>query len=150
MPTSSLLQRRFAAAVIPMARAYQRYLDRGLAGLALSHTAALTVMLVGRAGEGLRQGVLADRLGLEAPSVVPLIDQLERSGLVERTVDATDKRARLLRLSDPGRAVAAQVEARTAAIRAEVFAGVDEGDLVAAIRVLERLEAFFGTGDEAK
>ena len=40
-----------------------------------------------------------------------LVDQLERAGYVERRPDPTDARARLVRLSDRGRAV--QREART-------------------------------------
>lgn len=131
-----------------MARGYRRYLDRGLAGLSLSHTAALAVMLVGRAGDGMRQGTLADQLGMEAPSVVPLLDQLERSGLVERRVDASDKRARLLHPTEAGHTIATQVEERTAAIRAELFAGIDAADLIAATRVLDRLQAVFGATDE--
>ena len=133
-----------------MARGYRRHLDRGLAGLSLSHTAALAVMLVGRAGQGMRQGGLADRLGVEAPSLVPLLDQLEPSGPLEPRVDVTDKRLRLLHLTDDGRVVAAQVEERTAAIRAELFAGIDADDLIAATRVLDRLHAAFDAVGEAE
>jgi len=103
--------------------------------------AALAVMLIGRAAEGLRQGALADQLGVEAPSVVPLIDQLERSGLVERRVDTTDKRARLLHLTAAGTTLAAQVEARTAEIRQTLLACIEAEELVIATRVLDRLHA---------
>ncbi|WP_454280438.1 MarR family winged helix-turn-helix transcriptional regulator [Sphingomonas sp. Marseille-Q8236] len=144
MLDSTSLRRNFSARLVPMARAYRRHLDKGLAGLSLSHTAALAVMLVGRTEDGMRQGVLADQLGVEAPSVVPLLDQLERAGLVERRVDLTDKRARLLHVTAEGRAVAAEVEERTATIRAELFAGVDDADLVAATRVFDHLYAVFG------
>ncbi|MDQ1231115.1 MarR family winged helix-turn-helix transcriptional regulator [Sphingomonas sp. SORGH_AS_0879] len=148
MTDSISLRRHFSARLVPMARAYRRYLDRGLAGLSLSHTAALAVMLIGRTEEGMRQGALADQLGMEAPSVVPLIDQLERSGLVERRVDATDKRARLLHLTNEGRTAAAEVEERTAQIRSELFADVDDVDLKAASRVLDQLYAAFGDDRE--
>jgi MarR family transcriptional regulator, transcriptional regulator for hemolysin len=138
---SALLHRRFAARLVPLARAYRRCLDRGMAGLALSHTSALAVMLIGRADCGMRQGALADQLGIEAPSAVPLLDQLERGGLVERRVDASDKRARTLHLTDDGRAIAGQVEDRTAAIRRDLFDGIPDADLVAATRVLDALHA---------
>ena len=144
---SAHIHRRFAAQLVPLARAYRRCLDRGMAGLALSHTSALAVMLIGRADCGLRQGTLADQLGVEAPSVVPLLDQLERGGLVERRVDASDKRARTLHLTDAGRTIAAQVEDRTAAIRHDLFAGIDEADMIAATRVLDRLHAALASSD---
>lgn len=133
------LHRRFGTLLVPLARAYRRQLDRSLAGLALSHSMALAVMLIGRGGDGMRQGALAEQLGMEAPSVVPIVDQMERAGLVERRVDAGDKRARTLHLTTAGRALAEQAEARTAEVRRALLAGIDDDDLSTAIRVLERL-----------
>lgn len=140
--------RAFSAHLVPLGRRYRRALDNGLAGLSLSHTPALAVMLIGRAADGLRQGALADQLGVEAPSVVPLIDQLERSGLVERRVDSTDKRARLIHLTAAGTTLAAQVEARTAEIRQTLLACIEADELVIATRVLDRLHATMARIDE--
>lgn len=134
------LQRRFSALIAPVSRAYRRHLDRGLADLSLSHSMALAVMLVGRVGEdGMRQGALADQLGMEAPSVVPIVDQMERAGLVERRVDATDKRARTLHLTETGADLAARTEARATEVRAAVLDGIDAADLAIATAVLEQL-----------
>lgn len=133
------MQRRLGALLVPVARAYRRQLDRALADLSLSHSVALAVMLIGRVGDGLRQGTLADQLGMEAPSVVPIVDQMERGGLVERRVDASDKRARTLHLTDAGRDLAVRAEARTAEVRADLLGAIDPADLVAAVRVLEAL-----------
>ncbi|NYD89943.1 MarR family winged helix-turn-helix transcriptional regulator [Sphingomonas melonis] len=140
--------RAFAAHLVPLGRRYRRALDNGLAGLSLSHTPALAVMLIGRAAEGLRQGALADQLGVEAPSVVPLVDQLERSGLVERRVDSTDKRARLLHLTEAGTSLAAQVEERTAEIRQTLLACIEADELIVATRVLDQLHATLTLLDE--
>jgi MarR family transcriptional regulator for hemolysin len=140
--------RAFAAHLVPLGRRYRRALDNGLAGLSLSHTPALAVMLIGRASEGLRQGALADQLGVEAPSVVPLVDQLERSGLVERRVDDTDKRARLLHLTEAGTSLAVQVEERTAEIRQTLLARIDADELIVATRVLDQLHAALTLLDE--
>ena len=133
------LHRQFGALLVPLARGYRRQLDRGLAGLSLSHSMALAVMLIGRVGDGMRQGMLADQLGMEAPSVVPIIAQMERAGLVERRIDAGDKRARTLHLTDAGRELAAQAEARSAEVRHELLAGIDAADLATAISVMDRL-----------
>jgi DNA-binding MarR family transcriptional regulator len=47
-------------------------------------------MLVNQSG--LTQKEIADRLGLEGPTLIPVIDKMEKGGLVIRKVDAGDRR----------------------------------------------------------
>ena len=53
--------------------------------------------------DGTRLTVLAARTGLTHQSVGEVVTELERRGYVERIPDATDKRARLVSLTDRGR-----------------------------------------------
>lgn len=133
------LQRGFTHRLMPLARAYRRYIDKGLSSLELSHTTALAVMLIGRMGDGLRQGTLAEELGLEGASLVPLIQQLLQAGLLDRRPDPEDGRAKTLHLTDAGRSLAAEVEERSATLRARVFASIPDEDVRAALRVMDRL-----------
>jgi MarR family transcriptional regulator, transcriptional regulator for hemolysin len=48
------------------------------------------VMLVNQ--DGLSQTEIADRLGLEGPTLIPIIDKMEKEGLVIRKVDLSDRR----------------------------------------------------------
>jgi MarR family transcriptional regulator for hemolysin len=48
------------------------------------------VMLINE--DGLTQKVIAERLGLEGPTLIPIIDKMEKDDLVVRKVDATDRR----------------------------------------------------------
>ncbi|MFZ3482258.1 MarR family winged helix-turn-helix transcriptional regulator [Sphingomonas sp. 3-13AW] len=133
------LQRGFTHRLMPLARAYRRYIDRGFSSLDLSHTTALAVMLIGRHGDGVRQGMLADELGMESASLVPLVQQLVQAGLVERRPDPDDGRAKTLYLTEAGKALAAEVEERSAALRSQVFAGIPDADVEAALRVMDQL-----------
>jgi len=54
-------------------------------------------------GENVRITDLADRLGIDAPAVTRKVQQLERAGMLSRTVDPEDARALRLALTDEGR-----------------------------------------------
>jgi MarR family transcriptional regulator, transcriptional regulator for hemolysin len=138
------LHRRFGAQLVPVARSYLRHLDRELGALSVTHSTALAVMLLGRMGDGVRQGTLAEALGVEPASMVPLAERMERAGLVARHTDVSDKRARLLHLTEAGRALAARAEARSAEVRAGLFGGIEEAELQVALDVLDRLQHALG------
>ena len=48
------------------------------------------VMLVNQ--DGLTQKEIAERLGLEGPTLIPIIDKMEKDNLVVRRVDSSDRR----------------------------------------------------------
>ncbi|MBY9064735.1 MarR family transcriptional regulator [Sphingomonas yunnanensis] len=143
------LARQLTALLIPLARSYRRHLDRELADLSLSHSSALAVMLLGRMEDGVRQGALAEQLGVEPPTVVPMLDQIERAGLAARRPDPADKRAKTLHLTDAGRALAAAAETRSSEIRTALFDGIDPAEIAVATDVLRRLAQALTRAGEA-
>lgn len=54
--------------------------------------------------EGSRLTVLAERSGFSKQAIAEVVDELERFGYVERTADPRDRRAKLIRLTERGRA----------------------------------------------
>lgn len=124
-----------------VARAYRAAVDKVAAEYSLSQATGLPVLLMGRIGEGVRCGVLADLLGVEAPSLVRVTDQLVESGLVERREDAHDRRAKTLHLTDEGKRRAAAMEEALVPFRRQLFADVAEDDVYACVRVLQGLSA---------
>src|SRR5208337_5346615 len=51
-----------------------------------------------------RQSVLAADFGLSPHSITDVVDALERQGLAERRPDATDRRAKLVAITEAGQA----------------------------------------------
>lgn len=137
----TLDERAFTVGLLRLARTYRREIDKALAGHGLSEARALPVLHIARLGDGVRQGVLAEELGIEGPSLVRILDQLCAAGLVERRDDPTDRRAKTLHLTPEGRSQAAGVEATLDAVRARYLSQISDAELSATLRVLARFEA---------
>jgi len=67
-------------------------------------TAARSMVMGQVAPKGTKQGLLVDRLGISKQAVQQLIDGLEEDGILERVADPDDKRGRIVRLTEKGRA----------------------------------------------
>src|SRR5512140_2496923 len=60
-------------------------------------------------GDGVRQKELAASVGIEGPSLVRLLDTLVVKGLIQRSEDGTDRRAKQLCLTHEGQSVVVQI-----------------------------------------
>ncbi|OZI19149.1 MarR family transcriptional regulator [Bordetella genomosp. 9] len=126
--------------LLTLHRAYRAAADKALADYGLSQATAWPVIWLGRLGDGVRQGVLAEAMGVEGPSVVRLVDQLESAGLLERHEDPLDRRAKTLHMTPAGEALRARVEEMLVHLRRQVFRGVDAADAEACVRVFESIK----------
>jgi MarR family transcriptional regulator for hemolysin len=123
-----------------VARAYKSAADKVASDFDLSQATAWPVVMIGRLGDNVRPGTLAEALGLEPSSLVRVIDQLIESGLVERYEDPSDRRARILRLTATGRRCAAQLEKALVPFRRKLFEGIHRSDIDACAQVLNVLQ----------
>ncbi|MCJ2038986.1 MarR family transcriptional regulator [Methylobacterium sp. J-059] len=106
----------------------------------LSDATALPLILIGRSARNPRQNALAEAVGIEGPSLVRLLDQLQAAGLVVRMEDPTDRRAKVLSLTPEGKRIVTRMEAELNAARATAFAGIDPADLETGLRVFNALQ----------
>jgi DNA-binding MarR family transcriptional regulator len=68
---------------------------------------------------------LAELCGLLPAQVVPVLDEMESRGLVERTRSETDRRRSVVRLTDAGRERLSRADALGSSIMDTLFADVD-------------------------
>ena len=128
------------AALTHASRAYRAAADKVAADYGLSQATGLPVLVISRFGEnGVRPGVLAETLSLEASSLVRVVDQLIESGLVERHEDPNDRRAKILRLTGEGRKTAERMDQALRPFRRKLFGAFDPADVDACLRVLSGL-----------
>jgi MarR family transcriptional regulator, transcriptional regulator for hemolysin len=91
--------------------------------------------------EGIHQGALAEILELEPITLVRILDRLQAAGLIERRHHATDRRLRLLYLTDEAHPILGQMRAIGAEARSEALAGVSDADRERLIETLLTMRA---------
>ena len=132
------------ANLMVLSRAYRGAADKALADFGMSQASAWPVILTGRLGDGVRQGVLAEALGVEGPSLVRVLDQLVAAGMIERREDAQDRRAKTIHLTDAGQVLRERIEGVLIQLRRQLFDGVSEADLEVCLRVFDTLKTALG------
>lgn len=130
----------FARRLLPLARRWRAVADRAVAGFGLSDATGWVLLHIGRLGDGVRQTELAGALDIQGASLVRLIDQLERAGLVERRIDAGDRRVNHIFLTPAGEAMVVRIERALRAIRHDLFEGIGDAELAAANTMLALLD----------
>lgn len=136
MKEIDLLRRDFTAGLLQTGRQWRKIVDQSLGKSDISEACAAPLLWIGRLGGGVRQITLASYVGIEGPSLVRLLDQLEASALVVRKEDKVDRRAKTLWLTPKGKEFAEGLEDILTELREKVLADVSSEDLVAALRVL--------------
>ncbi len=89
---------------------------------------------------GSRIGDLAEAAGMTQQSMGELVSHLERCGFLERRVDPTDRRARLVVLTDDGRAAVELAADHIAGIERRLHAVLGAEDLSELRRLIEQAQ----------
>src|SRR5215470_7280982 len=138
MPTAKQID--FGFRVARIARRLRQAVDGELRVLGLTEATWRPLVYVRRLGGGVRQKELATALSIEGPSLVRILDSLERRGLIERRADESDRRARGIHLTRAGRDLAKRAAKVGGEIQARLLAKVPAAELEACQRVLAGIE----------
>lgn len=126
-------------------RGYRAAADKAVAAHGLSHAMAWPLVFIGRLGDGVRQGALAEAISIEGPSLVRTLDRLVEAGLVVRREDPLDRRAKTLHLTPEGAQARADIEAVLHGLRGTLYEGIADEDIAACLRVFGVLMPRLGT-----
>jgi DNA-binding MarR family transcriptional regulator len=91
--------------------------------------------------DGLRGGELAERLGVEPPTITKMLRRLERFGLVERRPDPRDARSFRVYLTEGGRSLEGPVARCWERVEEQIFAGMNAGERRSFHRLLAKVRA---------
>ncbi len=141
---TSLPREQLGIVLARTARLMRTRLDERLSPLGLTQSKWLILLYLSRNGGRMPQKELAETIGVEGPTVVRVLDGLERLGLIERRDQPADRRTKDVLLTGQATGILGEITSITAAWREEVWAGVSDADLAAFARVLDTLLANLG------
>ena len=124
-----------------LARAWRQSLDAYLSQEGLTDATWVPLVHLQETGGGLSQKDLARLVGVEAPSLVRVIDILVREGLVERRIPPQDLRARLIYLTPAGEARVKAIRATLYQHEAQLLAGLDDATLAQMLGHFEQIKS---------
>jgi DNA-binding MarR family transcriptional regulator len=127
-------------ALAKVCRAHRVYVGELLAEHGL-HVGQEMVLVELWQDDGLRGGELAERLGVEHPTITKMLRRLEGCGLVERRADPEDARSLRVYLTGQGRALDGPVLSCWERAEQTALAGMNAGDRQTFRRLLDRVQS---------
>lgn len=121
------------------ARAWRLKLDARLKPMGLSQAKWRTLLHLARAPEPLTQAQIAERTGIEEPTLVSLLHRLEKEGWVVRKHSARDRRCKTVHLQPRTQRVIARINATALQLRRELIKDIPVRDMEVCVRVLNHV-----------
>lgn len=117
-------------------RLWRKLVREVVARHGVAEAGAGPLLWIGRLGGNLRQNVLAEHAGMEGPSLVRILDELQAEGLITRVPDPSDRRANLINLTESGAARLREIEAELVDLRRATFTSITADEIATASKVL--------------
>lgn len=131
----------FVEEIVNVTRKMRTVFDNMAKERGLSLARARILKTLGGSDCGASQRMLADELEVEGPTLVRLLDNLEKLGCIKRVSVESDRRTKQIVLTEQGRQKAAEIEDVGKGFRTKMLAGVDPGELDVALRVITQVSA---------
>lgn len=123
-----------------LVRLWRALIDHRLKPLELTQTHWVTLHNIHQMPPEQSQIQLAKAIGIEQPSLVRTLDQLEKKGLIARRTCAFDRRAKRIMLTESAGGIIEQMENVIGATRREILAGISQEEHAQLLDVIGRLE----------
>ena len=124
------------------ARLFRQFFERSVTENGLGLTPG-EVRALGHAMryDGSRQAVLAERMGVEPMTLSAYLDRLEARGLIDRTIDPTDRRAKIVRPTQAATEIMRQLDPLFETVYLQATRGLSEEQVEAMSEALAVVRA---------
>lgn len=103
---------------------WRHVVDDRMAEIGFTQSKWIAMMHLNRLGEGCTQSDLANTMGIEQPSVIRTLNQLENAGFIARHESEQDARRKTLWFTDSGKRQLLQMQKMADQGRAELLNGL--------------------------
>ncbi|NDY58743.1 MarR family transcriptional regulator [Desulfovibrio sulfodismutans] len=131
----------FALTLHEVARGWRAKIDEQFRPMGLSSASWSVIFTLATAERPLSQREIADRIFVESPTVVRLLDRLEKLGWVRREPSPQDRRRNLVRLTAKILEHHDTMHAMAERVHREALAGIPADKLAVTLEVLETLRS---------
>jgi len=139
MQTHTLSDENLGPLINDLSRVWRARLDQRLKPMGLSQVQWRVLLMLARLETAPRQGELVERIGVEGPTLVKLLDRMARRGWVQRRPFPEDRRCKTVHLTPKARGVVQKIRKVTSGFRKELFAAVSADELQRCTHTLQAL-----------
>ncbi|MDX8378679.1 MAG: MarR family transcriptional regulator [Gallionella sp.] len=129
------LEEQLSESMFLTTHAWRIALDRQLKPLGFTLSRWMLLLHLSR-NDGCTHKELAQCMGIEAPTLVRLVDRMEKEGWLKRCHSETDRRVKHLRLSESGMASVENIRSCASDLRQKVLAGLTQAEIQNALKVM--------------
>lgn len=140
-PQGQDLRSALAQSLLLAGRRWRARLNERLKSIGQTDARCAALVEIAGAPQGVVQRELSQRLGVEEPTVVRLVDALEVGGWVERRAHDLDRRAKVVKVTPDAQPVLDRAQTIVADLQGELFGGCDPAELAICLKVLNDLAA---------
>lgn len=132
---------RLVAALFNARNRIRFAMDEAFRPLGITDATWRTLFFLEQAGSGVSQKQLAETMGIEGPSLVRLLDNLEARQLIERRRSESDRRTKSVHLTTTAESLLQELHEVATHTREAILADIPDSDLETCLDVLERILA---------
>jgi MarR family transcriptional regulator for hemolysin len=121
------------------ARAWRTKLDQRLRPLGLSQGKWRTLIHLSQGGDNLTQKEIAERMGIEEPTLAGLLNRLQHDGWIKRRESRDDRRCKTIHLQRGSKPVLEKIFNTAHELRAELIEDISQRDVETCIKVLSKI-----------
>jgi MarR family transcriptional regulator for hemolysin len=131
----------FSQGLIFVARRWRNLMNEELRAVGQSQARWGTLYWIAVYGDTVNQTELADRIGVEQPTLGRVLRDLEAEGLIERAPGSADRRAKVIRLTAAAKPVMRQISRIQESVRARLLGSIDPKELTVCMSVFAQILA---------
>ena len=131
----------FSQGLTFVARRWRNLMNAELRAAGQSQARWGTLYWINVFGDSVNQTELADRIGVEQPTLGRILRDLEAEGLIERAAGRDDRRARVIRLTAAAKPVMRAIDRIQNRVRAQLLGGISPKDLGTCLGVFAKILA---------